>query len=160
MISLRFAQSEADSELLLKWRNDPFICQHFNNPKPVNRAEHVRWFEGAIMNSNCRLFIIELVTDLHETPRTPLGSKFPIGQIRFDREGVSCEISIGIPEAHTGKGYGTEAIRQGCQRVGKIWPGIDVLARFVPNNCPSKGAFRKAGFVPANETSTTMMWKP
>ena len=162
MIKLRFAQSEQDCDLLLKWRNDPFIYKRFSNPKPVNRLDHIRWFEGAIMSSSVRLFIIEKEYPIDEKEfGVRRNNDVPVGQIRFDKgEDNTCEVSIGLPERYTGKGWGTEAIRQGCIRIGKIWEGVQVIARFVPQNCPSKKAFAKAGFKFLEEKNTAMVYRP
>ncbi len=155
MIRLRFAESERDCDLLLKWRNDPFIYKRFSNPKPIERLDHVRWFEAAIMSSSIRLFIIE-TDELLNIP----GNFAPVGQIRFDRSDDACEVSVSLPEENTGKGWGTEAIRQGCIKIGKVWEGVTIIARFVPQNCLSKKAFGKAGFKFLEEKNTTMVFRP
>ncbi len=156
MIRLRLVRSE-DLKLLQQWRNDPFIYEKFFNAKPVTDQEHEIWFDNMLMNSACRLFIIE-----REDQKDHFADE-TLGQIRFDRsdDRQSCEVSVSLPERNTGKGYGTEAIRNGCARVqGNIWHGVEIIARFVPQNCRSKQAFRKAGFVFKDEKSITMVYAP
>ncbi len=171
MIKIRHVR-ESDEQQLLDFRNDPFIYAKGFNGKPVPADTHARWFSDMLNDSHRRIFIIELLeatVTMHDDDKNV--ARESIGYVRFQKNlsnyvdisghpaGLSaCEISIAMPEKFTGKGYGTEAIRLSCEKISIIWPASMILARFQPHNCPSKAAFRKAGFVPANETSTTMRY--
>lgn len=154
MIKLRHVRgNKEDMNFLFDLRNDPFIYKKFMNPKPVSREDHAIWFDNTIIDTSCRLFIIEQVV-------TSPGEQ--MGYIRFNKASRdhSCEVSIALREHWTGKGFGTQAIELGCKRVqNNIWPGIEIVARFVPENCPSKKAFGKAGFKFREEKSTVMVYR-
>lgn len=133
-IVLRRAVSE-DISLIFEWRNDPFIVAHGSSQRPVTWEEHAYWFTQTLQRDDRIIFLI-LVHDL------------PIGQVRFDSiSQEACVISIYVLEASIGKGYGTRAIRVGCQKIFQLWDVQTVISCVRMDNPMGRAAFSKAGFI-------------
>ncbi len=132
-IELRNA-SLTDTEMIYEWRNNPFIVSLSSSQKTVTLAEHRAWMEAALKDETKQIFIIEW-------------NNTPVGQVRFEKMNTSeCVISVYVLEEFTGKGLGTQAIRAGCRRIAKIWPGISVFAFVRNDNDRGARAFQKTGF--------------
>ena len=72
----------------------------------------------------------------------------PVGQVRFDRINQEiCAISAYLLQKFTGRGWGVEAIRQGCDRLFSEWPCEEIVAYVREDNASARVGFRKAGFV-------------
>ncbi len=138
-ITLRNAKLD-DRYRLFRWRNDPSIYSKGFSGKPVMWDDHILWFNSVIYSEMHDIFIIEK-------------DKMAIGQIRFSQSQNSdkAEVSIYLTKNNTGKGYGVDAIKLGCDRIKKIAPWLKIYADFLPENIYSKRAFIKAGFVNAGK---------
>ncbi len=123
----------SDGDLLLRWRNDPFIVALGSLRRTVTPEEHVRWFADALASGDRALYIIESDGE-------------PIGQMRFDRLGESAVISIYVLEAWTGKGLGVVALRAGCGAIFERWDIRRVVAHVRGDNRAGAAGFMKAGF--------------
>jgi RimJ/RimL family protein N-acetyltransferase len=146
-VSLRPLQPD-DCELLFLWRNDPFIVTRSSNRMNVAAEDHHSWFGKLLVTKDSLPFIIEV-------------DDKAVGHIRFDRtHGVDCFISVYLLESHTKRGYGIEAIRQGCSLVGRNWPNMRVIAEVRRENYAGQVAFTKVGFeilADAKESSTEII---
>jgi UDP-2,4-diacetamido-2,4,6-trideoxy-beta-L-altropyranose hydrolase len=139
-ISLRPATLE-DREMIFRWRNDPFIVAHGSWHRAVEWEEHEKWFEETVRGKNRQMFII-----LHQDK--------PIGQIRFDRENQSDSVvSVYLMQPFTGRGWGSQAIRMGCEAIFQVWDVDRVLACVRLDNTIGRAAFLKAAF---RETSAAL----
>jgi RimJ/RimL family protein N-acetyltransferase len=132
-VTLRPAAA-GDADMVFGWRNDPFLVERASSQKCVTREEHVRWFQETIAGASRKMFIVVI-------------HGVAAGQIRFERiDAETCSISVYVLERYTGRGFGVEAIRQGCAIVKREWPVSRLLAYVRQDNVPSQIAFRKAGF--------------
>lgn len=123
----------ADREMIFRWRNDPFIVAHGSWHRAIEREEHEKWFAETVRDEHRRMFVIQ-----HESE--------PIGQIRFDRKQSECVISVYLMPPHTGRGWGTRAIRIGCEMIFQVWDVDRLIACVRLDNPVGRAAFLKAGF--------------
>jgi len=132
-ISLR-PVTAADRDTILCWRNDPYIVAKGSSHREVQAEEHRMWFEETIRAERRKMFIV-------------LNQDNPIGQVRFDREReTDCVISVYLLRHFTGKGWGVEAIRVGCNLIFQAWDVERVIACVRLDNPTGLSAFCKAGF--------------
>lgn len=91
-----------DTDVVLKWRNDPQVVKNFIYRKPISREEHLNWIHNKVEKGEVIQFI---VCDLQNDK--PLGSAY---LQNFDEESHRAEwgIFLGEEEAR-GRGVGTEA---------------------------------------------------
>ncbi|MBT2738382.1 GNAT family N-acetyltransferase [Bacillus sp. ISL-7] len=98
------ALKRKDTELVLKWINDPKLKYLTGTLYPVSDVEHEKWFENKLLEKTNKLFGIE----------EQLSSQL-IGLIGFnniDFINRTTEISVYIGEENQrGKGLGTDALR-------------------------------------------------
>ena len=131
-ISLRPATA-ADAKLIFEWRNDPVIVRLGSSQREVTWTEHEEWFSQSI-TSKRRIFIVER-------------DGVPIGQVRFDLvESSECVISAYLLTEFTGRGWGVEAMRSGCEMIFEIWPIQSVSACVRAENKAVQSALAKVGF--------------
>lgn len=102
----------------------------------VTWDEHSAWFDQALTDENCIIYIIVANSD-------------PVGLVRFDANGNDgCIISIYLIPGETGKGRGAALIQVACSRMIGAWPHLQwVDAKIRSDNERSIVAFRRAGFV-------------
>jgi RimJ/RimL family protein N-acetyltransferase len=123
-----------DKELLFKWRNIPEIIRLSSSRKKVEEEEHSNWFNRTLTSDNTKIFIIEEL-------------KTPIGQVRFDRDGTGCLISIYLTPEHIGKGRGSDLVLMGIKKISETWKGLQWVDAYIRlENIRSIKAFEKAGF--------------
>jgi len=129
MIGLRTV-TEADCSMIYKWicREDLDLSSFSSNS--ISLKEHSEWFQKRVKDKDCFFFIVELNRD-------------PIGSIRFDKVGSDFVISVAL-DKYRGKGYGVEAIKQGCKR---LMAGERIIAYIKKKNTLSIRAFERASFV-------------
>jgi RimJ/RimL family protein N-acetyltransferase len=137
-LTLRPALLE-DSALLFAWRNLPEIVELSTTQRTVTWEEHIAWF-AQTLRSDIRLL------------RLLLWNGQPVGQVRFDRSGIaSCQVSLYLLPAFTGRGLGVSALRQACAEVFQQWEVAEIVAHIRAENVRSLSAFAKAGFTPVSE---------
>ncbi|MDO8499641.1 MAG: GNAT family N-acetyltransferase [bacterium] len=137
----------ADSDNLFNWRNDPAVYQFFFNAAPITPAEHVGWLNKVLADPNRCLYII-----INE-------QNLPIGQVRFDIESDTAEISISIGAEFQGQGYGTIAIHFSSEFILDERPDTwQVLAKIKSANTTSIKSFVKAGFTKIKTDSDGIEW--
>jgi RimJ/RimL family protein N-acetyltransferase len=141
---------KTDAEIVFQWRNDPFIYNLGTQQKTVEWEEHLKWINDTITNKTRKAFII-------------LIDNIPAGQVRFDRESPgseNCVISVYLIELFTGKGYGIEAIKAGCNEIRKIWSQkLSVFAEVRKDNVNSQKAFVKAGFTLSGKNQHSFIYE-
>jgi RimJ/RimL family protein N-acetyltransferase len=125
-----------DMRQIFEWRNDPFIVARSSSQCAVSLKEHRVWFDHILVSKEVLPFIVEIFGQ-------------SAGHLRFDLEddGV-CLITAYLLSAYTGKGYGVESIRQGCELARQEWPSVRVMAQVREENLAGRSAFLKAGFKP------------
>jgi len=53
-----YAASQADSDLLLTWANDPGVRAASGDRPPIQYAEHEKWLEGILQDPHSRLMMV------------------------------------------------------------------------------------------------------
>jgi RimJ/RimL family protein N-acetyltransferase len=132
-VALR-AAVPGDSELVLRWRNDPFILARGSSQRPVDAAEHRAWFAASLADPERRLWIVVVGEE-------------PAGLVRFDRVASdTAVISVYLAERFAGRGRGVAAIREGVALARRAWPIGRIVAYVRADNAPARRAFARAGF--------------
>lgn len=128
-----------DAERYRQWVNDPEIGALIDRGRPVDAAEHARWYEALVSAETSRTFAID-----DEGGRF-IGLVWLYG-IHWRHKRAEVRIVIGERTAWRG-GRGTEALRLvaeaafGSLDLEKLW--ADVLS----TNPRAVAAFERAGFV-------------
>ncbi len=133
-LSIRLAQDE-DCKLLWEWANDPVVRASAFSSETIGWDEHVEWFRSKLNDRNCRILVC---LD---------ASALAVGQIRFDRHGVSdADLDITVDGRLRGLGLASRLIDLGANWAFQEW-GLTRLNAFVkPENIASAKAFERAGF--------------
>ena len=132
----------SDEALLLRWANDPQVRANSFSSSPIAPADHQRWFQAGLTDSN-RLLLI--ATDFNGCT---------LGQIRFDRQPPASGsgphealIDLSLDRCARGQGLAAELVRIGLQAMEQRWgPGAEAVAEVLAGNIASQATFAKAGF--------------
>jgi UDP-4-amino-4,6-dideoxy-N-acetyl-beta-L-altrosamine N-acetyltransferase len=143
-MSLRLRLIEAgDSARLLAWRNSPEVAAFMYSDHLISQAEHDRWFEGALVATDRRYWIIE-------ADGAPAGLA---NLARIDRTARRCEWAYYLGEPATrGKGLGSRieyiVLRHvfEAQGLNKLWCEVLVENEAVWKLHQSFGFTREALF--------------
>lgn len=122
---------EKDSELLLKWRNDPDTRKNSINTAEVSPEDHARWFRNMMINRPQELLIATIEGEA-------------VGSLRFDwdEKHDSCEISFTVAPEHRGKGIGFAMVENFIHDM----ENVRLVAKVKASNPASKRIFEKLGF--------------
>jgi UDP-2,4-diacetamido-2,4,6-trideoxy-beta-L-altropyranose hydrolase len=150
----------ADEALLLRWANDPQVRDNSFSPEAITPADHQRWFQAGLADTN-RLLLIA---------RDAQGC--PLGQIRFDRQPPAeanglreALIDLSLDRCARGQGLATELVRLGLHAMEQRWgPGAEAVAEVLAGNTASLATFAKAGFrsdsvAPAHPSQAVTCWR-
>lgn len=136
MITLRRATLD-DADMILAWRNDPYIVARSSSKRVLSQEEHAQWFPAAIQNPDCLMFVISL-------------DGIPAGLSRFDRRDFSsCVITIYLLEPFTGRGQGVIAISESSKAAFQHWEISRIIAMVRQENEQGRKGFKRAGFLSA-----------
>lgn len=137
-IELRPARLE-DLELMLAWRSDPEIYNHFREQEsPLNWENHVNWFVNR--SSDRYDFIIRY------------GGR-RVGVVNLDKENY---VGVYIGEKSLwGEGIGTTAVNELCKKFDKE----SFYAEINSENRGSQKLFEKCGFEKVNESDGWLKYK-
>jgi len=132
------AATEADSELLLEWANDPETRTASHQRAPIPRAEHEAWFAGVLADPTRRLFVAQVAGEA-------------VGSLRLDETAGTAEVSVVLAPHRRGRGLGRRLLGLALRRAALA--GLERLdARVLPENVASRRAFEAAGFELVGET--------
>lgn len=136
MIKIRKVTKE-DCDLLLQWRNNPEVYKYALNPNPVNRDEHVQWFERQLISNRCFFYIgmIDGVT---------------CGSVRYqlNEKLDEAEVSISVAPEFWGKGIAFEMMALAELNL-KAESSVKIIHATVLNeNVSSMKLFQKSQFNP------------
>lgn len=121
----------ADSDMLLRWRNDPETQRQSIQTGAVDPAEHAAWFQKTLGNPSRQIWIAE-----HQDQA--------IGWVRRDqRKDGTSELSWTVSPDHRGKGWGGEML----SLFVRLHPSPNETARVKEGNQASVKMAMKAGFV-------------
>jgi UDP-2,4-diacetamido-2,4,6-trideoxy-beta-L-altropyranose hydrolase len=164
-LSLQLQPATASDEaLLLRWANDPQVRANSFSSSPIAPADHKRWFQAGLTDSNRLLLIASDVNGC------------PLGQIRFDRQPPASGsglhealIDLSLDRCARGLGLATDLMRLGLQAMEGHWgPSTEAVAEVLDGNTASQATFARAGFAidavppatPLSRPATRWRWRP
>jgi UDP-2,4-diacetamido-2,4,6-trideoxy-beta-L-altropyranose hydrolase len=125
-----------DSELLLRWANEPDVRNQAFSSEPIGRSTHEAWYASKLRDPGCVIGILETTDHV------------PLGQVRFDAGPAGIEVDIAVDPAFRGRGVGQELLRQGLEAAAGRWPrGTPVIAEVLTSNTASRRLFERCGFM-------------
>ena len=140
--------SKKDCDLVFSLSNDPLVRSNSFNTKPIEYADHCKWFEKTVADKNTLFFLVF----------ADESAKDFVGQIRFNRESeasIECVISLSITEQFRGKHIACEFLELGIGELKKNWHNIEsVVAEVKDENIASNGLFLKEGFELISKVNT------
>ena len=98
------ALTEEHTPLIVRWRNNPAVCQNLYSQAAIIAESHLRYFETQVTTGLCAQFIICINEHMK-----PIGSVF-LKNIDMENRKAEYGIFIGEDDAR-GKGYGADATR-------------------------------------------------
>lgn len=138
--------TEEDTELIVRWRNDPEVCRYFIFREPFTREMHTNWLRSRVAAGAVIQYIILAKND----PCSAENDLWPVGSVYFrdvDYRHESAEYGIFIGEAEArGRGLGSETARLFTDF------GLDVLGlhrialKVLGGNDIARRSYEKAGF--------------
>lgn len=128
-----------DCRRIWEWANEPAVRAVSFSSEPIMWEQHVTWFTRKIGDASTRLWIAEQ-------------DGAPLGQVRFDLEGLDATISISLDASRRRKNLGALLIWSACQKLFRNSAVKTIHAFIKLDNAASIRAFEKAGFEPGGET--------
>ena len=137
-VKLRLMTRE-DTDLIVKWRNNPRVRYNFIYQELFTREGHLHWFDTMIDTGKAIQFIIcEMDTD------RPVGSVY-FRDISEQHHKAEYGIFIGEDDA-VGKGIGSEVCRLACEYGFRVKKWHKIILRAFSNNMAAIRSYEKAGF--------------
>lgn len=131
--------TEADTDIVLKWRNSEYVRDHFIHREIISKEEHLQWLKSKVKTGKVIQFIM-----IEQTTDDPVGSVY-LRDVDYKEKTAEYGIFIGETVAR-GKGYGTEAARvMVSYAFGQLQ--LDSLTlRVLVDNRQAIKSYEKAGF--------------
>ena len=133
--------AEADTEDIVRWRNDPAVRSNFIYRKTLTADDHRRWLAEQVAAGNVVQWIICPHAD---------GTGRGVGSVYLrdiDMENSQAEYGIFIGEEDArGKGYGKEAARLALQHAFDMMGLARVILRVYADNASAIASYERAGF--------------
>jgi RimJ/RimL family protein N-acetyltransferase len=123
--------TEADSALLLAWRNDSQTRAWSRTTDPVSPADHETWLTRVLADPDRRLLVAEL-------------DGKPVGTVRFDRDGGAWEVSITVAPEARGRRLAVPILLAAERALAPA----TVRANVHRDNAASLALFERAGYRP------------
>jgi spore coat polysaccharide biosynthesis predicted glycosyltransferase SpsG/RimJ/RimL family protein N-acetyltransferase len=118
-----------DLLLLFNWANDTVVRQNAINQELIEMDNHRHWLVDKLRSSNTLIFILTLFDQ-------------PIGQIRYDFNGVEWELDYSIDTKYRGRGFGKKIIEMTI----KAFSGKVIRAYVKSDNIASSKVFESLQF--------------
>ena len=138
------AATISDMEYYFLWVNDPEVRKYAFNHKIVPWDTHKVWFKGKIYSNKTLMWV--LLTD----------QGLPVGQIRFDVQNKTAEISYSIDSDVRNQGFAKVLIAQGVDVFKSENSTRNIQAIVINENLPSLCVFQKLGFKEETHGKTTL----
>lgn len=131
--------TEADTDIVLKWRNSEYVRDHFIHREIISKEEHLQWLNRKVKTGKVIQFIM-----IEQMTNNPVGSVY-LRDVDYKEKTAEYGIFIGETAAR-GKGYGTEAARvMVSYAFGQLQ--LDSLTlRVLADNKQAIKSYEKAGF--------------
>lgn len=127
-----------DTENIVKWRNNPRVCNNFIYRDTFTIEGHNKWMETKVASGEVEQFIIETVQD------------GPVGSVYFrdiDKENKSAEYGIFIGDDDAvGKGYGSLVAKWAVAYARDEMHLSKMILRVFADNISARKSYEKAGF--------------
>lgn len=133
-----------DIDMLLKWRNAPYVSDNFFYRKPISHSEQEAWINNKVKGGEVFQFIVCLNDD------TPVGCVY---LQHYDSASNSMESGVFMSEeAPRGVGIATEAVSvMNYDFAFKYLNLSTTFARVIDTNIGSLRLHEKAGFIKTKE---------
>jgi|SRR3989344_2275121 len=123
-----------DVSFLYDLRNEPLVRAMMWNSGVVDCDAHLVWFDSVLENPNRTLYILE-------------AGGVPVGQVRYDADSESAEVSVSVMSKFRGKGYASEGLKKSAEVFFQKVPEVKIIfAHIKPDNSASVRVFTKAGY--------------
>ena len=142
---LRLATS-SDSDLLLRWRNDPSARRWFPNSEPISKNAHELWMNTQLELSPQLMWIGE-------------SSTRRIGSVRITPvdPGRVGSVSVVVDSRYRGSGAGSQLIHHVGQRAKELGY-VELHAQVHMENAASISIFQRNGYVEFSRDDTPFIW--
>lgn len=129
-----------DTDMLLEWRNAPYVVNNFFYRVPVTKDEHINWMRNKVAKGSVYQYIVCLKSD-----DSPLGCVY---LQHYEEADNSMESGVFMSEGTPkGKGIGTEAVRLLNYDIAFGELGLSkTYAKVIDENIGSLKLHEKAGF--------------
>jgi RimJ/RimL family protein N-acetyltransferase len=122
--------------MILEWANDPGTRATAFNPEPIQPADHTRWLQARLRDSDGCVFLIAL---------TPCGE--PFGQVRFERgDDDLWTISYLVSPSFRGLGLGATMLQAALTDFRAKKGKKSLRAGVKADNARSRAIFERLGF--------------
>ncbi|MBQ8947552.1 MAG: GNAT family N-acetyltransferase [Lachnospiraceae bacterium] len=146
--------TEADTDMVVMWRNNPRVVNNFLHREKVTREDHLNWLrtrvEPGIVD---QLVVYEAGSG--ETDAERLESGRPIGCVYLrdiDHDAGNCEYGVFIGEDDcTGHGYGNEIASWAVGYARDHLHLTKMILRVLEGNESAYRSYLRAGFVPVEK---------
>lgn len=128
-----------DTELIVRWRNRPFVRENFIFRELFTAQMHINWMNTKVKTGEVIQYIIE-----EKERRVPIGSVY-IRDINLEHRSAEYGIFIGEDE-YIGKGYGTETAELFIKFAFEILGLHRVCLRVLKGNDIAYKSYEKVGF--------------
>jgi RimJ/RimL family protein N-acetyltransferase len=128
-LTLRSADLQ-DTLLLFDWANDPEVRNNAFSHGSIPWEDHFKWFTQKIASENTQIFILS-------------NDSLPVGQIRFDRDGIEWLIDYSVSAQNRGKGFGKKIVALALEQFDN---GSHFKAKVKKENLASQKVFEANGF--------------
>jgi UDP-2,4-diacetamido-2,4,6-trideoxy-beta-L-altropyranose hydrolase len=125
---------QRDSRLLWEWANDPAVRNVSFSTDPIPWEQHVKWFDSKLADSNTRHYVV------HDE------QALPVGQARYELDGVRAVMSINLAPSLRGRGFGSAILELATDQLFRDTSVAAVNAYVKPENEASVRLFLNAGF--------------
>ncbi len=132
-LSLRQACRE-DIDLLYFWANDPSVRENSFQQERITWDEHEAWFKSRLDSTLTEIWIMQ-------TPYV-----LPVGQVRFDFDGETANISYSLDPVARGRGWGVKLVELGINKIKESGKVKMIQGKVKKSNPASKKVFLKLGF--------------
>jgi RimJ/RimL family protein N-acetyltransferase len=124
-----------DAFLLWRWANDAVTRAQSFQSEAIPWDDHRRWLARRLSSEACRIYILDWRT-------------IPVGVVRYDRVGAAmARISFAVDRDFRGKGFGLKLLEMSRPLASRDLAVESFEAETLPENVPSRKAFRRAGFL-------------
>lgn len=131
--------TENDTDMVLKWRNAPYVVDNFFYRIPITKEEHLNWLRSKVNKGLVYQFIVCLLDD------TPIGVVY---LQHYDASEASMESGVFFDERMPqGIGLGTEAVKlMNFDFAFRTLKLTKTYARVLGSNIASLKLHEKVGF--------------